>query len=376
MELINPNELVKAYLPVIAAFKKRADVQNGKAIGYHENQSLDGELKLENWPKSIGFGLSTTGFCVSASQALLFDKIFQILLKDRGAVAKIVSIDIKEQYYGNVYNGSQNKWHSALLVKDNGQNFIIDLTCRQFGNMFQDKDIWDFQTWEQTFRSPVDKHVITDFEQNVLNFLPIQNMVKTSDIDVMQIENRLHSITTITDGERKMITDFFLNNIEILNTKLILGNINKFDYKYLDNINKLLKNLNFKTTQKLYSVLEFNNKQAALNFIENLSNNNFILQQFMILSKSIEDSCQYSGINMQNINDENGKAQTYVVFEFDNVNGIEVDFISDLTAICIPYGIKLTIDPNKDIFNGGQLLPISVGNIQKKTNSIWIKCSN
>ena len=379
MELQNPNEIAKVYIPVIAAFKKRADVQHGKAIGYHENQSLEGDLKFENWPKSIGFGLATTGFCVSASQALLFDNIFQILLKDRGAVAKLISIDIREQYYGSVYNGNQNKWHTAILVKDSGQNFVIDLTCRQFGNAFQNKDIWDFLTWEKTFRSPQDKHVIVDFEENVLNFLPVMTpILGENKKDTIEIENNLHSISTLTNGERKIIADFFLNKIEILNTKLILGNINKFDYKYLDTINKLMQNLNFKTIsdKKLFSVLEFATKPAALNFVENFAKNDFITQQFIIFSESIESSCKFNNIEVSKINSESLENKTYIVLEAENARGLEITFFNDFATLCIPYGVKLILEPEKDIYNGGKLLANTVQQIQKKTNTIYIKCSN
>ncbi len=375
MELQNPNQLVAPYIPVIKAFKNRYDVQNGNALGYREGQVPTGELKFENWPKSIGFGLATTGFCVSVSQAFLLDPIFQILIKDRGAYAKLVSIDIKEQYYGNCYSGTQNRWHTAILVQDSNQNFIIDLTCFQFGNKFANKDIWDFETWEKTFRSPLDKHVIVDFQQNVLNFLPIQNMIKTKEFDSIFTENALHSISTITDGERKLITDFFLNQIEIINTKLILGNINKFDYEYLDKINKLLQNLDFKTGKEQYFVMEFINKKAALGWVEKFLKNDSILQQYIILSGSIEDSCQYFGINQQNINKESLEEKNYVILEFAEIKGISVDFIGKLTTFCIPYGIKLTVE-KENIFNGGKILAKSVGLVEKKTNTIYIKCSN
>ena len=94
------------YIKVINNFKRRFDVQNGSALAYREGQSLDGNFKLEDKPKNIAEGLTTTGFCVSASQALLFDKTFQMLLQSRQANAKLISIDIKEQYYGECYNGS------------------------------------------------------------------------------------------------------------------------------------------------------------------------------------------------------------------------------------------------------------------------------
>ena len=141
------SRLVKPYQKVIQAFKNRADVQSGDALAYREGQSIDGKYELIDKPHDIGEGTTNTGWCVSVSQALIMDPIFNILIKDQGAQAKLVSIDIKEQYYGTIYqSGMQNKWHSAILIRDNEVNFIIDLTCGQFGNYFIGKEIWDFET--------------------------------------------------------------------------------------------------------------------------------------------------------------------------------------------------------------------------------------
>ncbi len=378
METINPVLTVIPYKKVIAAFKKRYDVQNGNALGYRKGQSPTGELLLENKPKGIGDGLATTGWCLSASQALLLDPIFQILLQSRNALAKIVSIDIKEQHYGKTYSGHQNKWHSAILVNDRTDNytFIIDITCKQFGNQYNDKDIWDFKTWESTFRSATCKHKITDFESNVLNYLPIQTTILNKAIASIEIENNLHDIVTITDFERKTIADFFLDKISIINTKLVLGNINKFDFKYLETINKLIENLNFVRKENNFFVMEFESKDGAVNWVENFIKNDCILQQYILLSNSVESNCKYFGINQNQLNIESQKNRTYIIIEFSNIQGIDISFISNEVSICIPYGIKLNVDITKDIYNSGKTLDETAEGISKKTNTIYIKCNN
>lgn len=377
MGQINPTIVAKEYKKVISAFKKRYDVQNGTALGYRQNQDPNGILLIENKPKGIGDGLTTTGWCVSASQSLLLDPIFQILIKDRGAYAKLISIDIREQYYGATYSGNQNKWHTAILVHDSGINFVIDITCPQFGNAFNNKDIWDFCTWEKTFRNPADKHIILDFFGNELNCMGIKATVENKTINTIEIVNRLHNITSITDEERNIIADFFLDKINIINKKLIIGNINKFDYKYLDKINKLLKNLDFKTTQNKYLVLEFPTKDSALKYIDKLIKNDFILEEFLLFSDSIEKSCITSGINIDNFNKESQKNKTYISFCLETINGYDISFINENLSICLPYGIKLYIDDiENDIYNGGKILNNSFAEITKKTNTIYIKCSN
>lgn len=378
METNNPTLTVLPYKKVVSAFKKRFDVQNGNALGYRRGQSPTGELTFENTPKGIGDGLATTGWCLSASQALLLDPIFKILLQDRGAMAKLVSIDIKEQYYGKTYSNHQNKWHTAILVNDKQDNyqFIIDITCKQFGNAFNDKDIWDFKTWESTLRSPNCKHKLTDFENNVLNYLPVQTVILNKTITAIEIKNRLHDITTITDSEREILADFFLSNINIINQKLVLGNINKFDYSYIEKINVLLQNLNFVTNKNIFHVMEFESKEGAVNWVENFLKNDCILQQYIILSKSVEQNCNHFGINQNQLNIESQKNKTFIVLEFENYNGLDVSFICNDVHVCIPYGIKLIVDRTTDIYNGGSLMNNTADGISRKTNTIYIKASN
>ena len=361
------------YVKVINNFKRRFDVQNGSALAYREGQSLDGNFKLEDKPKNLGEGLTTTGFCVSASQALLFDKTFQMLLQSRQAIAKLISIDIKEQYYGQCYNGSQNKWHTAILVKDSEINFVVDITCGQFGNYFIGKPIWDFQTWEKSLRSPIDKHVITDFAENELTYSPLYKNVENSEMTLIKVVNLMHSITTITDDERKFMGDFLIDKIEIINNKLLTGNLNNFDFKYMDNVNHLLKNFKFSTTEEQYHIMQFANEKSAKNWIGNLLKNDNILQQYILTSNTLKANCDYFGIDFNEVNIESQKDKYFVVLKFKTCQGPNIEFMTNL-KLCIPCGLKIILEPKNDIYNGGKDLSIDTYNMLKRTNTIMINC--
>lgn len=381
--LNNPISDIVVYKKVIKSFKKRGDVQNGKAIGYHDDQNPNGRLRFENWPKSIGY-IGTTGYCVSASQALLLDPIFQILIKDRGAFAKLISIDIKEQYYGVTYSGSQNKWHTAILVEDTLMNymFIIDLTCSQFGNNFNGKDIWDFKTWESTLRSPLDKHQLVNHNGDNIgqSYVPNNlNFQKENPSELTNIIKLLYDITTITDEERRIIAEFFQSKIKVINKKLLIGNVNSIDFKYLTIINKLIENLDFKQifddSKQYYSILEFNNKESSLKWIENFIKNNNILQQYIIAFERLDDACKYFDIIECDLNVESLKEKTFIILEISPVKGVDTNFIGK-ESLCIPYGIKLNVNPKEDIFNGGKKLGTDVVGAEKRTNTIYVRCSN
>jgi len=369
----NINLVAKNYINVVKAWKKRADVQNGTSLGYHKDQDPNGELEIQDKPKGIGDGLSTTGWCVSASQSLLYDNVFQTILKSRGANAKLVSIDIKEQYYGQVYNGSQNKWHTAILVKDSDVLMIVDPTCAQFGNYFVGKLIWDFETWEKTLRSAEDKHIITDFSGNVLATGPANINVSNTFLDSANVVNSMHDITTINDVERNVLADFFLNKIEPLNKKILIGNLNSFDFKYMDNVNTLMKNLRFASTKEQYYIMSFANKAGAVQWIEKFAKNDYILPQYITTSPTLKDNCDYFGIDMNDVNTESLKSKFFIVIKFSECSGVKIDFIK-YGGICIPYGIKLELNPKEDIYNAGKDLSLNnIGEVTK-TNTIMINC--
>ena len=132
-------------------------------------------------------------------------------------------------------------------MNDSGVNFVIDLTCAQFGNRFVEKFIWTFETWEKTFRSPICKHVITDFDGNVLtyNIVPKDKFnsyeqQQVIDNEKIGIKAALHKNPMLSDKEIDVMTDFFAKRMDEINCKLINGTINNFDVKYIDLVTNCL----------------------------------------------------------------------------------------------------------------------------------------
>lgn len=369
-----PAQIATVYTNFLKAYLKRADVQNGKRVSYHDNQDPEGNLRDENWV-NLGDARVTTGFCVSFSNSLLKDELFQLLLDSRGALAKLVSIDIKEQYYGYCKPSyMQNKWHTAILLSDSGINFILDPTCAQFGNQFVGKFVWDYETWIKTFRHAADTHVINDFQNNPLDIAPTNSSIKNYDRAMIQLVDRLHDITTITDNERKTLADFFLKQIDILNKKVELGNLTDIDYKYIDNIMNISKNLNLTfSSEPEYYVMQFSTKEQAKRWIKRFTiDNDCILPYFMILSKSVEDSCNFYNIDFNKINIESTSDITYIVLRFNKLTGFDTSNLITNTTTFIPYGIKCDV---KTFFNGGKELAESAYGIEKKTNTIFVDLS-
>lgn len=361
--------VINVYLPIIENFKKRSDVISGSGLGWKGSK---GYSNFEDTPDGFGSATGTTGWCVSASEALLYDPVFQTNITFRNAKAKLISIDIKEQYYGHCYNGSQNKWHTAILVEDSNFKFVIDITCRQFGNDFIEKDIWDFNTWQAKLRSPLCKHVLTDFDNNPELIAPVvSNVNKNKNFDSAILVNNLKDITNITDGEREKICDFFLNRFNEINNKLLLKNIGTTDFKYVNEMTKLFMNLPFKSIKNGYSVLAFESKKAALNWIELFLKNETKLPMYMVVSNSILDSCYFNNIDFNEINKSKTFSpisdKTYIVFEFSKLFGIEIDWLRN-TEILLPNGIELMIK-KENIFNSGKLVDAN----EKETNTIIIK---
>jgi len=370
-------DVINVYEPIIKQFKKRSDVLNGWGIAWKSRNDLT--PKLENVPFSIGDGLGTTGWCVSASEALLYDKVFQTNLGFRKAKAKLISIDIKEQYYGFCYNGSQNKWHTAILLEDSGFKIVIDITCRQFGNDFIEKDIWDFETWQSKLRSPFCTHLITDFDNNPELIQPITvKRNKNLTFDSAITFGKLKDVTTITDNERNLLVEFGLKKINLINDKLLLKNVTKNDLKYINDLSKLLMSLPFKTLENGYSVLAFETKKAAKNWIELFLKNETCLIQYLLISKSLSDSCKLNDIDINDLNQSKSlkplSDKTFVVFEFSNLFGINSEWLN-LTEIILPYGIELLIEKD-NIFNSGKLIAEGVDNVTRETNTIIIKVEN
>lgn len=368
--------VINVYEPIIKQFKKRSDVISGSGLGWKGSK---GYSLFEDTPKDFGSATGTTGWCVSASEALLYDKVFQTNLGFRKAKAKLISIDIKEQYYGFCYNGSQNKWHTAILLEDSGFKIVIDITCRQFGNDFIEKDIWDFETWQSKLRSPFCTHLITDFDNNPELIQPITvKRNKNLTFDSAITFGKLKDVTTITDNERNLLVEFGLKKINLINDKLLLKNVTKNDLKYIDDLSKLLMSLPFKTLENGYSVLAFETKKAAKNWIELFLKNETCLTQYLLVSKSLSDSCKLNDIDINDLNQSKSlkplSDKTFVVFEFSNLFGINSEWLN-LTEIILPYGIELLIE-KENIFNSGKLIAEGVDNVTRETNTIIIKVEN
>ncbi len=369
-------KVINVYEPIIKQFKKRSDVISGSGLGWKGSK---GYSLFEDTPKDFGSATGTTGWCVSASEALLYDKVFQTNLGFRKAKAKLISIDIKEQYYGFCYNGSQNKWHTAILLEDSGFKIVIDITCRQFGNDFIEKDIWDFETWQSKLRSPFCTHLITDFDNNPELIQPITvKRNKNLTFDSAITFGKLKDVTTITDNERNLLVEFGLKKINLINDKLLLKNVTKNDLKYIDDLSKLLMSLPFKTLENGYSVLAFETKKAAKNWIELFLKNETSLTQYLLVSKSLSDSCKLNDIDINDLNQSKSlkplSDKTFVVFEFSNLFGINSEWLN-LTEIILPYGIELLIEKD-NIFNSGKLIAEGVDNVTRETNTIIIKVEN
>lgn len=344
--------IIEDYKRVITAWKKRADVLNGLDLGWKPNK--DAKLKLENKPFGIGDGLGTTGWCVSASQSLLNDPIFQELLKIRFAKAKLISIDIKEQYFGHCYSGSQNKWHTAIFIEDSGVNFVIDITCRQFGNNFIGKDIWNFATWQEVLRSSNCNHTITDFYNNTINFTPLLNENKLYNTDMLYSEvfNKLHNIITLNNDDRSILTDFFVNQLFPLNNRIINKQLTNEDFNYIKKLNSIFSILPFNSYTKTYKVLEFLSKDAAKNWLEGFLNNDCKSDMFMLTSNSIETNSLISGIDKNQININPSKVGNYkyfIVFEFNNQFGIETKEFFKHSELLIPFNTTIDV---VSLFNG------------------------
>lgn len=379
--LVSPGEIAGFYKNIIKAFKNRADVQNGTIVGYHNNQNPEEKLEFKNWPVSgVGTGMGTTGFCVSASQAFLTDKCFQLGLQCRNAKAKLISIDIKEQYYGNCYSGSQNKWHTAIFLEDSGINLVIDLTCRQFGNKFINKDIWDYKTWESTFRHPLCRHKITNFIGNEINYNPVLKFVVNKEFTNADQVDTLKDITTINDNDRLLFSNF-LNEIDFINNKLTTGNITVPEYKRITEVNELLKHFPFKfesnTENKYYSILEFVSKTAALDWIKGFIENQFISKTYFLASDTIQKSLKYNNIPEENFNIESKSdiETTYVVLEFSGIMGPDISCLPLLNFI-LPFGINYTCDVESIVNGGKKFIGSESFNQLKKLNTLWLTLSN
>lgn len=331
---------------VISKFKNRFDVQNGNAIAWKRRSDI--KAKFENSPKSIGDGLTTTGWCVSASEALLNDTVFQTFLAYRNAKAKLISIDIKEQFYGFCFNGSQNKYHTAILVTIDDFLIVVDITCTQFGNAYVGKDIWDYKTWQNTFRSNLCKHNIFDFHNNPQLIAPVLDTEWNNNLSLEEviIKYNLHDITNIVDSERDLLVDFLHKKMNAFNNNLLIKNIGVDDYKYLTKVNDLLDHLPLTDLSIGYSVLKFKTGESAKNWMKLLLEAN-TLPCYLKVSRTLQDACYVNDINISSLNNDGvtETEPTYIIFEFKNLLGIEINFLKNC-EILLPFGTNCNVKKN------------------------------
>lgn len=362
----SPAQIAAIYHNVVAKFKLRGDVQNGKALAYKGSSPV---ASFQNTPKGIGDGMSTTGWCVSASSALLTDIIFQETISYRKATAKLISIDIKEQWYGKCYNGSFNKWHTAILLNDNGYNFVIDITCSQFSGDFNEKYVWDFKTWETTFRSAYCKHDIFDAVNNCLspspasNFIPNKTNTTNAGIEFSKMFDRLHDLTNLSGDERKMLSEYFVYNINVLNDKLRRNDISQLDYTYIQKLNDIFSHMPFKSLNNGISIIEFENKAQLKQWLKNFLSEDCRLTQTIFVSSNTQSSGDKNNIKLGDYNVVNANMnKCFITFNFESVFGIDVSFIEN-AEILLPMGLELNVDLDS-IQNGGTQ--------NKETNTVFI----
>lgn len=354
-----PADIATIYATVIDKFINRADVQNGRAIGYKLRGNSE-PLEEDTPRMGIGQGFGTTGWCVSASAALLSDPIFQSIIKSRHARAKLVSIDVKEQWYGKCYNGTQNKWHTCILLQDSDYNFAVDITCAQFSSQFIGKYVWDWKTWESTFRSPYCKHVIFDNNNELISATPIENFADKSGYgseSFARVYDAMHDITNITDNERKFLTDYFLVNVNVLNDKLLKNNVSQLDFNYMEKVNDLLSHFPLMKIQNGVTVLRFLTHDDMKRWIKALLYNDNELKQNLFVSANIMESFIVAGGTLEEYNTSFDvpvfdNCNWYLVINFEQGFGVDVSFM-DNREIYLPYGAKLNIDM-ESIINSGK----------------------
>lgn len=337
--MVTITEFSKDYLNIIKKFINRFDVQNGSALKFSS--------KPIDIPINIGAGFTTTGWCLSVSEALNNDPSFIKFLEYRNAYSKIISIDIKEQFYGACYNNYRNSWHSAILVFDENQTFVIDLTCGQFGNRYVNKFIWDFPTWEQTFRSPKCTHVITDKNDiplTTFNNKQTLNLLDNIEYKFTDIKNKLFKILT-NKNEANILAKFLVDDIDTINENLYHGVLTRFDLKTIKVINNILHNMRASVFMgDYYVLLEFENELEANKYIEKLNLCNFTTFQYI----KIYDKKKHIERPLIKHNQK-----FYIEFEIKNpILGVDLLEVEDY--ILLPIGTKLDVKSkeNPDISSG------------------------
>lgn len=220
-----------------------------------------------------------------------------------------------------------------------------------------------------------DTHKITGFSGEDLNFVPVftgQTTKITKEMESVSLVQSLKNITTITDDDREFLSDFFINKINIINHKLETGNINSFDYKYIDRLNSLLRNFDYSKVSKAYNVQEFQNKEVFKKWLLDFMGSDKITKTYTLFSPTLAEACQLIGIDVEDINVTTNRdtARVYLVTELTNASSFLVNGILGVNMI-VPFGIKLAFD-NDQIYNSGDIRQIAPGKIATQTNTIVI----
>ncbi len=387
------------YKPVIKRFKMRADVQNGLALAYRDGQDYEnGNIQDVNKPKTLGDGLSTTGWCLSASQALLYDPIFKALLEYRKAKAKLVSIDIRRQFYGKTYNGHKNVWHTAIFVQDGEFTFIIDLTCSQFGNKYVNKDFWGTTTWLETFRSPIDQHQFTDFDGNVINYgldltgtkIDYNYGIKkiSADNTFSRVLHNMNQFPDVTDMDKQLIAGLLTTDkLNILNSKLANCLVTDEEYSELERLTGVMSDYFdvIDSSEVKYGLLKFPTKQGLQKWFKNFKvlcnqsedKQTSFLPSFLMVCDTIENAFHTLNVNPDNYNSypASDNDEHYLVLKFANSCGVDMDNIIVGVRMLLLYGmdIKLNTDADKIFYNTAELDSTSVGAKLSDTNTFIIE---
>lgn len=377
----------KDYLNVVKNWMKRAGVQSGFELGYREDQNPDSALHHKNW-FNMGDALVTTGFCVSVSNALLNSEVFQTLLTYRDARAKLISIDIKEQFYGVCKPSySKNKWHTAIYVEEsNGLFFIIDPTCAQFGNPYVGKLIWDFQTWVNTFRSPIDRHELTKFDGTPLSYVNTYHMETGYDkAKKNSVKKYCENFIALTEEEQDMLVEFIQNGFELFNRKVRNG-LQPKDLQYQKHIVSILART-YKLNniyRPLYGAIEFHSKEELRGYVERFMKTKNI-PEFLQLTDDLQ---KLEARFNYNLNKAGSKAagethavdqwnkSYYLLFQFDNCTCIKFDDFRDVLKDGIGgFGIGEIED--KDLIFTISNHPVELREINavEGTNTIVVNCS-
>lgn len=379
------------YVNVVKTFLKRSDVLTARALAYHPNKEQP--LVMKNWFK-FGDAFVTTGFCVCVSSAILDDKIFQAFLQYRNARAKLISIDIKEQFYGYCKPSYlPNKWHTAIFLEDSGHHFIIDATCAQFGNAYVGKLVWDFKTWVETFQSATDKHIITDFDGNDIQHGVTKfkyNNVKP--VIKKELETNLFDNVLLNSAEQATLSEFLLNGYNLFNAKVLTGQIQDSDLKFINYIHESLSKFKLNSSANSenaeeYAILGFDSSFALKKFVKFITDNIRVetgvlgtdmtlstLPVYVMTSKTISEAQSYlernaSMFGFNHVSIRENDTERYLLLKFTSTIGVDMSKYIEGVSNFVSCGVDIFVDFPNCFYNLGER------NHRQKNNTYVLECN-